>query len=514
MRAVVFLKQVPPLGTVEFNAAGHVDRVSRPGEMNPFCRRAVSQATSLVAQHGGDITFVTMGPEAAVEVLAEALAWANARGASACGVHLCDPQLSGADVVMTSEALARVLHTFEAWDIVLFGAASVDAGTSMVPALTAALVDHEVIERVESLALEADQWLVRQEESTSTARIPFSSGLIVSCAERLCEPCKVAADRLACVDRTSIAKWSVGTLGLPSVPTPADRSRVLSVVDRSVARKGLRLEGSPEQQAREAWRLIERLSQPRVECEQRRAHVPEQVLACGDHTLEPRVAAEQLLGEFPKTTPRVVSLPDSPWGRSVAAHFVRHHRAAILSGVTAVEIRDEEVHAIRPTGGGATEVIVSGSTKPVVVLERVQPLDHAETLIGIGRGIDRAQLPELEALATALGAAVVASRKVADAGWMPRHLQIGVTGAFVAPAVYLAVGTSGSVNHTVGFQGARCVIAMNNDPSAPVFNCADIGMVGDGMELLKAFVTARIQPPAETSPKGQDHEGSEPTRQG
>jgi len=106
-------------------------------------------------------------------------------------------------------------------------------------------------------------------------------------------------------------------------------------------------------------------------------------------------------------------------------------------------------------------------------------------LVGVGRGIqtqDNVQLAE--DLAQALGGAVCASRPVIDQGWLPLSRQVGKSGMSVKPRVYLALGISGAPEHWEGMQNAQCIIAVNTDPKAPIFDGAHYGVVGDVLELL------------------------------
>ena len=106
-------------------------------------------------------------------------------------------------------------------------------------------------------------------------------------------------------------------------------------------------------------------------------------------------------------------------------------------------------------------------------------------LVGVGRGIqtrDNVQLAE--DLALALGGAVCASRPVIDQGWLPLSRQVGKSGMSVRPRVYLALGISGAPEHWEGMQNSRCIIAVNTDPKAPIFDGSHYGAVCDVLELL------------------------------
>ena len=107
-------------------------------------------------------------------------------------------------------------------------------------------------------------------------------------------------------------------------------------------------------------------------------------------------------------------------------------------------------------------------------------LDHAEIVVGVGMGIGGAEnLPRVQELASILGAAVGGTRKVVDAGWLPRQVQIGLTGRTIAPRLYVALGVSGKFNHMVGIQQAGLVLAINNNPNAEIFQQCDYGIVSD-----------------------------------
>jgi electron transfer flavoprotein alpha subunit len=80
------------------------------------------------------------------------------------------------------------------------------------------------------------------------------------------------------------------------------------------------------------------------------------------------------------------------------------------------------------------------------------------------------------------------TRKVVDAGWLPRQQQVGLTGRAVAPSLYVAIGLRGNFNHTVGILGAGTVVAINRDVEAPIFESADVGIVGDWREVAAALL--------------------------
>ena len=118
-------------------------------------------------------------------------------------------------------------------------------------------------------------------------------------------------------------------------------------------------------------------------------------------------------------------------------------------------------------------------------------LSSAQLIVAVGRGIKEADnLPLVQELASALGAELAASRPICDNGWLPMERQVGSSGQTVSPKLYLAVGISGAIQHLVGMKGSQCIVAINKDNEAPIFEVADYGIVGDLFEVVPAITEA------------------------
>jgi len=118
-------------------------------------------------------------------------------------------------------------------------------------------------------------------------------------------------------------------------------------------------------------------------------------------------------------------------------------------------------------------------------------LTDAEALVCGGRGMGGPEnFALLQELAEALGGVVACSRAVVDAGWMPYEHQVGQTGKTVRPKLYVACGVSGAVQHLVGMQTSDVIVAINNDPEAPIFEMANFGIVGDALKVVPALTKA------------------------
>lgn len=148
----------------------------------------------------------------------------------------------------------------------------------------------------------------------------------------------------------------------------------------------------------------------------------------------------------------------------------------------------EVVTVVAPVTGrtGEARVVAHHATEP-----HAAALDDASVVVAGGRGLGDAEgFALVTRLARLLGGATGATGAAVDAGWAPRSWQIGQTGRTVAPDLYVACGISGAAQHTVGMRDARHVVAINNDPAAPIFSVADLGVVGDAGAVLPRLIDA------------------------
>jgi electron transfer flavoprotein alpha subunit len=116
-------------------------------------------------------------------------------------------------------------------------------------------------------------------------------------------------------------------------------------------------------------------------------------------------------------------------------------------------------------------------------------LTQAPIIVSVGRGIkEQKNIALAQELAEAIGGELAASRPICDAGWLPMERQVGSSGQTVTPNLYLALGISGAIQHLVGMKGSRNIVAVNKDAEAPIFEIADVAVVGDLFAIVPALV--------------------------
>ncbi|MEO9176656.1 MAG: electron transfer flavoprotein subunit alpha/FixB family protein, partial [Gaiellales bacterium] len=171
-------------------------------------------------------------------------------------------------------------------------------------------------------------------------------------------------------------------------------------------------------------------------------------------------------------------------GDSVLSH------CAVREGTAVIVARSNAFAPAEPSGATAPTERVAVSVQDWSGAARVVGHEAADTggvditaadvLVAGGRGLGSAEGFRLcEALASALGGEVAATRAVVDSGWYPYAAQVGQTGKTVSPKLYVACGISGAIQHKVGMTGSGTIVAINKDENAPIFDFADLGVVGD-----------------------------------
>jgi len=163
-------------------------------------------------------------------------------------------------------------------------------------------------------------------------------------------------------------------------------------------------------------------------------------------------------------------------------------RPGVLELAAPSESKQAEIQiAQMEVGAPKSRLIKAHSTLDPTIVQ----LEGAEVVVGLGTGVGGQDgVAKVAAFARVLGAAMCATRRVTDQGWVPRQLQVGLTGKSIDPRLYIAVGVRGAPNHTCGLKRAQTVVAINNDADALIFERANIGLVADWQSILPALQDA------------------------
>jgi electron transfer flavoprotein alpha subunit len=168
---------------------------------------------------------------------------------------------------------------------------------------------------------------------------------------------------------------------------------------------------------------------------------------------------------------------EAPAGSIVVATVRTASFQPVAAGAAAAAIERVQVEATLPTHTRFVSRSAANADRP--------DLQSAARVVSGGRALASAEnFKMLYALADALGAAVGASRAAVDAGYAANELQVGQTGKIIAPELYMALGISGAIQHLTGIKDARTIVAVNKDSEAPIFEVADIGLVGDLFQIV------------------------------
>lgn len=240
------------------------------------------------------------------------------------------------------------------------------------------------------------------------------------------------------------------------------------------------------------------------------------------------VYAKVLTELINKYQPQLVVGAATFFGKAMIARLAAMNDGAMASDITGLETDGDKITITRPTYGGNVIVNLSNKEGKIffvtvrpkvfdestggdgeVIVESVSDdafeantnvkesvadagqsinLTEADIIVAAGRGIrGEENLPIIQKLADAMGAGLGASRAIVDIGWIAYSHQVGQTGKTVNPKLYIAVGISGAIQHLVGMQTSKTIVAINRDKDAPIFNIATYGIVGDMFEIVPAL---------------------------
>lgn len=602
LRVLALAKQIPVFESMRLGADRRLVRDSDELHMNDYCRRGVAVGLRIARASGGTLSVLTMGPPSADTVCREAIAF----GADA-GFHLTDTALAGADTLATARALAAAVARLGPFDVILAGRNSVDADTGQVPPQLAELLGLPFACGVRRLRLAGERLSLLLEHNDEWLEAELDLPALLSCAERLIDPCKIKdpavwagvdGSRIQTVDTTELGPGPWGAAASPTSVGPTwtlqiDRRREIlsgglaAAADRAVALlgdrgalapaggaavargSGLAVELPPAQSGGPAVAVLIEPARDRHARELLGA-AARLAGAVGGHVVALGPAADGELGRLgadsvrriradgtpgdptpgdgrkalaeeaiaeediatavsdwaEESRPWAILAPSTAWGREVASRTAARLGAGLTGDAVGLSCADGRLIAEKPAFGGyviadiacsspvqmatvragvlglpeprgapeapVTEITVTPRGRVRVLSRRRDDdgdlLAGAEIVIGVGVGVEVADYERLRADAAKIGAELCATRKVTDAGAMPRARQVGITGHSISPRLYIAVGLSGKFNHTAGVRSAGSIVAVNADPGAPIFGWCDVGFVADWRDVFDELI--------------------------
>lgn len=600
MKIVVCVKQVPEVSEIKFNPETKtIVREDVPCAVNPFDRRAVTEAVRIKEKFGGVITVMTMGPHQAREALVECLAMGADKG-----VYLVDSAFAGADTLATARALAIALGR-EGFDIIFCGRYSTDSETGQVGPEVAELLGIPHVTGVRKIEFNDNRIMVERETDEGYEVIECEIPILFTAAERLNRPIKVSSSdieeaRMKPIETVTAQSLSedASNFGLKGSPT-----YVSDIFSIKIEREGIVASGENPSEAAEKLTqyLIERglferreeetrINERRIKNKKepkdgrdiwvvseltggRLRNVTLELLGEGIHLSEKiggelcavligkglshhakAVAAygadrvyliehdelrtytaegyaNALIEAIKTYKPYIVLFPSTSDGRDYAPRVAARLKLGLTGDCIGFDINERgELIQLKPAFGGNIVASILSRTVPQMatvrpgMLKKIGPdwtqeamvemitpvnpgpirtkvlsvhrdvdtstieIDSAEMVITVGTGIGGADnLSIIKELANVLCASIGATRKVVDAGWLPRQHQVGLTGKTIAPRLCIAVGIRGAFNHSIGIQKSDIVVAINSDPKAEIFQNADYGIVGDFAKIIPAI---------------------------
>jgi electron transfer flavoprotein beta subunit len=211
MRIVALIKYVPDAAAdIRFSADLTTNRAGVDMRLSELDEYAVEQALELVEQHGGDITYLTMGPEAATDALRKALSM----GGDA-GIHVVDDALHGSDVMATSLVLAAALRKCE-WDVVITGMTSTDAGLGVVPALVAERLGVPALTMAGSLEVQGAEVTIRRDDDSASTTLTAALPVVLAVTDQTGEARYPSFKGIMSAKKKPIITWSIADLGIDS----------------------------------------------------------------------------------------------------------------------------------------------------------------------------------------------------------------------------------------------------------------------------------------------------------
>ncbi len=447
------------------------------GDISPFDQSALECALQIPQ---AEITVLCMGRETALPVLTRLTRLGNVQAQL-----ICDPVFAGADTLATSYALSLAVHRLSP-DLVFCGRQSMDGDTAQVGPCLSAMLGFSLITNVLQLESVLDNAVSCQTRfGKETAQLPAL--LTLERGYQLRFPSiRARAKEVEMISAAALGA-DPARCGLAGSPT-----RVLKTFESNVGRRNCQWI-LPKQlpdilaQERQKRRQAETLIDSAVKLDH--VWVVGNELAQIAKTIAKtvrvfdRLPPKEIAGLANREHPSAILWPADLWGRKHAPIAAALLNTGLCADCIRLETDGSNLFLYRPAYGGTLTAKIVCQKTPQMATVRLPGTDTSEVVIAVGRGA-LPYLAQVKQIADRSGYLFAASRAVVDAGAAPYLAQVGLTGKSVSPTVYLAIGISGAVQHTCAIQKAGCIIAVNPDRDARMFDFADYGVLADAGDVL------------------------------
>ena len=454
-------------------------RQALDGEISPFDACAYEEALRI---EGAEVVLVSMGPPSAENFLK------NLTRLGAKEVFLLtDPAFAGADTLATAYALSKAIEIIKP-DLVFCGRQTLVGDTAQTGVMLSVLADLSLITNVMQIMSVSDGKITCKTRSEGEKTVNIPALLTVERINNLRLPrLRSKLGEVTLLSRESL-NADAEKCGLKGSPT-----RVLSTRENEGGKRKCKFISLDELDSAIKESLAknsERIAPAQNECGEKLSRV----MCIGTAPLEfaktisddisvvEMSGAENLAEIIKQEKPNAVLWASDSESKRVSSLVAARLSLGLCADCTSLETDGKELFMIRPALSGSVIAKIKSLTTPAMATVRTAETDTPDIIVAAGFGA-KDSLEKVKSFAEKLGAGMAATRKAVDNSLLPYEMQVGLTGKTVSPPVYIAVGVSGAVHHIVGMKRSTCVIAINPDKDAPIFDYADYGILTSAQDL-------------------------------
>ncbi len=443
------------------------------GEINPFDESALECALRL----SDDVTVVSMGPKLCENVLKPL----TRLGTKV--VLISDNVFAGSDTLATSYILSKAIENMD-YDLILCGRQSIDGDTAQVGPMLSQMLECSLVTNALNIECVDNKVISRTRMGDDAVSLPalvtMERGYVLrfpSIFSKLGEVELLDNSALNC-DVTKCGLSGSPTKVLQSFENERGRRKcrfiskeeLLPLIDELKKQNNLRNESSYNGiKLKSVWAVGTKVLEKANE-------IAEEVILVDERM------PEEIAKRAMKENPDVILWNADLWGRKNAPVVAAMLGTGLCADCTQLETDGENLLMYRPAQGGNITAKIKCVTKPQMATVRTKS-ESSDIIISGGKGVADC-LEKLEEFAEKIDAQLGASRGLVDLKGVPYERQIGLTGKTVSPKIYVAIGISGAIHHTVAIEGSATIIAINPDKNARIFEYADYGIIANFEDLF------------------------------